>query len=68
MPLTPGQQLRAYRERLGWTQEEAARALECSTNTVARRERDEVKFPGSVLSLMAILAGKANDGPAKQTS
>ncbi len=54
-----GQGLRTERKNLGYTQEELARILGVSANTVARWERDEMPFPSYLeLALKAIPKNK----------
>jgi DNA-binding transcriptional regulator YiaG len=55
-----GQQLKAIRKRLGWTQAKVASAVGVSANTVARWERDEVKISEPAARLLqTIKAEKA---------
>ncbi len=51
-----GSELRKFREGLGITQDELAKALSVATNTVARWERSERKIPNHLpLSLKTIV-------------
>lgn len=45
-----GEEIRRWRDRLGWTQARLAAELGVATNTVARWERDE-KHPPAYLRL-----------------
>jgi transcriptional regulator with XRE-family HTH domain len=52
-----GQELRAIRDRLRWTQAEFAKALGVAPNTVARWERDERRIqPPAEIAIRAIAA------------
>jgi transcriptional regulator with XRE-family HTH domain len=60
-----GKELRKRRKDLGFTQEQLAKKLEVTANTVARWERDEMKIPPFLgLALETVerhRMGKAND-------
>jgi transcriptional regulator with XRE-family HTH domain len=47
-----GKQLRAIRDKLGWTQVEMAAALKVTANTVARWERDERSISEAMAKLI----------------
>lgn len=52
-----GSTFRAFRQRAGWTQVDAAREIGVHTNTVARYERDEIEIPEPVARLLKLLVG-----------
>ena len=47
-----GKELRVIRDKLGWTQLEMAQALQVTSNTVARWERDERSISKPVAKLI----------------
>ena len=54
-----GNQLRALREQLGWTQVQMAEQLGVTANTIARWERDEMAIFEPAAKLVEILADRS---------
>ncbi len=61
-----GGELRALRERLGWTQEHLANALGVAANTVARWERDEMGMREPIDRLIRIIAAQTKFAKLKR--
>jgi len=61
-----GAELRARRIALDLTQSELAEALEVSTNTVARWERDEVGVPGMTDLALKTLESRTRRSESKK--
>ena len=57
-----GQDVREIREKLGYTQEQLARAVGVHKNTVARWERNELSIRESTAKLLAFVSDGASQG------
>jgi DNA-binding transcriptional regulator YiaG len=55
--MTLAQEIRAFRDKKGWTQANLAREMGVDANTVARWERGEIKPSGSAVRLFLVLKG-----------
>lgn len=60
MPEMTGEQYRAIRLKLKWTQQQVAEALDMTANTIARRERDELPISREAELAMRYLGAKRN--------
>ena len=59
--LLTGDQLRAWRKRCGWTQEQLAAEFGLSRRTVQYYESGEIPIPLPVARLVSLMAGPSPD-------